>query len=963
MKVLINKMKLKFYHFLLLTLLSHAMYAGNGNPHQNNVPANNQRTWNKTIMLRVKPEYRQALTKKSFSHPAAGALFSTLGAQKFFARFPHREAPRNQFYFTGERIPDMSLIYQMEYSANVSLFEACRLAMNTGLFEYAEVKYIRQTCLVPNDPRINQQYHLDSIQAFQAWDITQGDTNVVVGICDSGVQTDHEDLAEQVKIDGTDPANGVDDNNDGKIDNFRGWDFCGPTFNASYDGDNDPNITQGGASHGTHVAGISAAKTFNGKGVAGVAFNCKLMPLKCAPDDAGGSIFYGYEAIEYGASHGCQVINCSWGGPGFSSFEQEVITDATLTFGTLVVAAAGNDNSPDLFFPAYYDHILAVSALGTGNRRANFTNYNYKVRVAAPGVNIMSTYFDNDYQNNSGTSMASPVVAGLAALVRSKFPLLTPDQVAQRIRVTSDNIYNISGNGGASFFGKYGRGIVNAYRAVTENNPGIKNLAVRVTDNNNNLFQPGDTLYITGDFINYLQASSPNMKVTFSVVSGSSSTYITPVASSAETILGVLEPNQIKNNNGQPYKIFLKQNLPNDRTIDIRMYYSDGTYYDYDHYSILLNPTFINVEKNNISTTITSKGRIGFNDDGSTEGLGVKHKGRQTLYELGLISGSSATKIANTVRNTTTGATATHDNDYRNISFVKEVSIPSTGVFQYNNTMSDQNATTAASNVEILQRSYAWITPGDSNYVIVKYSIKNKNATPLTNYYVGLFGDFDISASGQQDKASWSNAEKLGYVYNTNSGGLYAGVSVLGADATPNYYAIDNDGTAVDSFGVYDGFSDLEKWQGISSGLYRLNAGVTNPKDVSIVIGSGPYTIPAGDTLHVGFAVVAGENLEQIQDAAEEAQNQWPLITGTKESLTATYGSLQVYPNPSGEDVFVTGSFSDNSLRIFTSQGQEVQVSKIRINAQSVLLKTAHLAPGVYFGKDQNGKSFRFVKN
>jgi serine protease len=830
--------------------------------------------------------------------------------------------------------------------------------MQTGLFEYAEPKYIRGTCLVPNDPSIGQQYYLDSVQAYQAWDITQGDTNVVVGICDSGVQIDHDDLQGQIKIDGTEPINGLDDNNDGKIDNYRGWDFCGPTFNADYPGDNNPTITQGGGSHGTHVGGISAASTFNGLGIAGLAYKCKMMPLKCAPDNAGGSIYFGYEAIEYGALRGASIINCSWGGPGFSQYEQEVVTDATLTFGTLVVAAAGNDNSPELFYPAYYDHVLAVSALGPGNRRATFTNYNYKVRVGAPGVNILSTYFNNAYQNNSGTSMASPVVAGIAGLVRSRFPLLSPDQVAQRIRVTSDNIYNVQGNGGVAFFGKYGRGIANAYRAVTENAPGIKNLRVRVTDNNNNLFQPGDTLYITGDFINYLDNSSSNLKVTFSVVSSSTSTHITPVASTTEVILGEITTNSIKNNNNQPFKIFLKPTLPNDRVIDVRMYYSDGTYYDYDHHSITLNPTYLDVDKNNITTTLTSKGRIGFNDDGSTEGKGFQHKGRQTLYELGLMTGSAANKIANTVRNTSTGAGATHDNDYRNVTFIREVSIPSTQVYQYNNTMSDANAGAANSNVDILQRSYAWTTAGDSNYVIVKYSIRNKNATPLTNYYVGLFGDFDISVNGQQDKAGYSGAQKLGYIYNTNSGGLYAGVSVLG-DANPNYYAIDNDATAADTFGVYDGFSDVEKYQGLSSGLYRLNAGVSGPKDVSMVIGSGPYTIAPNDTLHVGFAIVGGESLEEIQDAADEAQQQWPVITRIRDRHSPLV-QVRIFPNPVSDYLWMDGFSSE--VQLFGVDGKKVSVA-VSPEGNLTRMDVRSLQPGLYLGKTSDGKVFRFSKN
>jgi len=947
------------FSFLLLAISVQAI-AGNGT----NPGTSALRTWDKTIMLRVKPQFREFLGKTSFGHPSAQSLFASLGMQRFFARFPHRQMPRNQFHFTGERIPDMTLIYQLHYAADVPVQEAIRRAMNTGLFEYAEPKYIRQTSYVPNDPLQNQQYHLDSIQVFQAWDITKGDTNIVVGISDSGVQIDHPDLAPQIKNDPTEPVNGLDDNNDGKVDNFRGWDFCGPSFDPNYEGDNDPNITQGGASHGTHVAGISAAKTDNNLGVAGVAFNCKIMPLKCSPDNGGGSIFYGYESIEYGASHGAHVINCSWGGPGgYSTFEQEVITDAALTFGTLVVAAAGNDNSPDLFYPAYYDHVLAVSALGTGNRRASFTNYNYKVNVGAPGVNINSTYFLNDYQLNSGTSMASPVVAGVAALVKSRYPDFGPDQIAKKIRVTSDNIYNVTGNTLPALFGKFGRGIVNAYRAVTEEAPGLKNIAVRVQDaDGNNLFQPGDSLYITADFINYLQTSSPDLKVTFSVVNGNNSTYVTTIPNSTETILGVMTTNEIKNNNNKPFKIFLKPNLPNDRSIDIRMYYSDANgYYDYDHYSILLNATYINVEKNNISTTFTSKGRIGFNDDNASEGLGFKHKGRQTLYELGLLSGTSATKIANTCRSTVTGGNLGHDNDYRNVSFIKEVSIPMTGIYHYENTMTDANAGAAASNVTILQQSFAKTTPGDSNYVIVRYLIKNNSTTAvLSNYFVGLYGDFDISASGQQDKAGWSASNKMGFVYNANPDGLYAGIAVLG-ESTPNYYAIDNDATAPDTFGVYDGYTDSEKFRSISSGIYRRNAGVSGPKDVSIAVGAGPFSIAPGDTIDVGFAIVAGENLDEILQAADTASEEWPIITEVKQSLSRKIAGISLYPNPAASELYVKGDLLPG-YRILDASGKEHILPSRHFGSQLCRLDLSGIPSGLYLLLNGDGKTIRFVK-
>lgn len=952
----------KFYFLCLLAFVGYQSFAFAGNGKTGNQPTSGLKTFPKTLMVRVKPEYRSLLTSKDFTHPLALVLFNQLGKERFAAKFPHRKAPRNSTYFTGERIPDMTLIYQFQYQLDISLEEATRLAMQTGLFEYAEPKYIREVVFTPNDPRLNQQYYIDSIKARQAWDVTKGDTNVVIGICDSGVRLEHEDLGPQIKISSGDPVNGIDDDNDGFVDNFRGWDFCGPTVDFNYPGDNNPTITQAGGSHGTHVAGISAGATNNNKGIAGVGFNCKILPLKCSPDNAGTSIYFGYEAIEYAATHGASVVNCSWGGPGgYSTFEQEVITDAAITNNCLVVAAAGNDNSPDLFYPAYYEHVLAVSALGTGNVRASFTNYNYKVRVGAPGVNIMSSYFPNTYQNQSGTSMASPVVAGVAGLVKTVFPFLTPDQIAQRIRVTSNNVYTIPGNTQATLFGKLGRGIVDAYKAVTMESPGIKNLVVRVTDNNNEIFQPGDTLYITADFVNYLQPSSANLKVKFSVVNSTTSTYITPITGTDEVILGEMATNEIKNTNSKAFKIYLKPNLPSDRNIDIRMYYTDGPYYDYDHYNIILNPTYINVEKNNISTTLTSKGRIGFNGNSASQGIGFQHKKRQTMYELGMMSGTSATKIANTVRNqNTTGTTV--DDDYRAIQLIREFTPPAVAQFEYNNTFSDANSGAASSNVDIFQKHYVFTTPADSNYILITHTVKNKGTTPINNFYLGYFGDYDISVNGQQDKASWSAPEKLGYIHNTNPGGLFAGISILG-DATPNYYAIDNDATAADTFGVYDGFTDQEKYAGLSSGLYRLNAGVTAPKDVSLVIGAGPYTIPPGDTIRIGFAFVAGENFIQIQQASQAAEDQWDnninVVTSSKKEI-ARYGLLKLYPNPAENEVYLFGLKMGN-IEVFNSLGQKLPI-ELEIRDGYHQISTVGWKPGIYQFRSSDGQIQRLVK-
>lgn len=956
-------MQFKLYVVLavLFSLRFFSATAGNGTGQGNSTNTfNNLKAWDKTLMVRIKPEYRSQVAANRFDHPMALATFNQLGVSSFKANFPHRHVPERAFSPLGEKIPDMTMIYRLHYQSETTLKEAIRVLMNTGLFEYAEPRYIRYTTFVPNDPQASQQYHLQSVHAYEAWDITQGDTNVVVGIIDSGVQWTHPDLKGNIKVNQSETINGLDDDGDGKIDNIRGWDFCGPTFMVDYVGDNDPNITQGNASHGTHVAGISAAKTNNGVGVAGAGFKCKIMPLKCAPDDGGGGIYFGYEAIEYAASHGASVANCSWGGEGgYSTFEQETITDAALTFGCLVVAAAGNDNSNANFYPAYYEHTLSVAATGVGNAHANFTNYNYAVRVAAPGVNILSTYYNNTYQLNSGTSMASPVAAGVAALVKSAFPTFTPDQIAQRMRVTADNIYTTAGNTNPNFYGKYGRGIVNAFRAVsTEQTPGIKVLNYTITDGNNDTWQPGDSISISGNFVNLLQASSPDLKVKFTII-GSNSGYVIANASTSEYVLGEIQPNATKNMNDRPFKFYIKPTTPSDKDIDIRVYFSDGAYYDYDHITLKLNPSYINVEKNNISTTITSKGRIGYNSDGATDGLGFKHKRRQTTFEMGLISGTSATKLANTLRPATTTAGAAYDNDYRSIQVVREVTPPMVANFEYSNIMTDANATGSASNIRITQKTMVWTTPADSNYVMVDFKVQNTGTAPLTNFHLGIFSDFDISQSGQQDRADYFPAQKLGYIHNTLPGGLFAGISLLG-NANPNFYAIENDGTGTIDFGVYDGYTDAEKFASISSGLIQTTAGATTPKDVSMAMGAGPYTLAAQDTIHIMFALVAGEDTFQIKQAAQTAQDQYTEITGIAKSEVADQ-AIKVFPNPAKSEIYISAELRNNQAELINYLGQSTSVNLESVGLNLWKADIRALPAGIYTIKLSNGKSQKMV--
>ena len=184
--------------------------------------------------------------------------------------------------------------------------------------EYVEPYYLPKLTYTPSDTITDNQRYLDLMEAENAWDITKGDTTIVIGITDTGWDTSHPDLLDNVKINYNDPINGVDDDNDGYIDNYIGWDL----------GMDDNDAMWESSAHGTNVSGIAAAATDNVTGIAGVGFNTKFMPIKIS--NSVGVLTRAYQGVVYAADHGCFIINCSWGSFVPSQFGQDIIDYATI---------------------------------------------------------------------------------------------------------------------------------------------------------------------------------------------------------------------------------------------------------------------------------------------------------------------------------------------------------------------------------------------------------------------------------------------------------------------------------------------------------------------------------------------------------------------------------------------------------------------------------------------------------
>ena len=781
---------------------------------------------------------------------------------------------------------ELSLITEAEFSIPADpYYIAAKISSLPGI-EWAEPVFCYKPAYNPNDPSLPSQYAITKIKARSAWDVTKGDPSVIIGIVDTGVDWDHPDLKANIWINEDEIAgNGIDDDNNGFVDDVRGWDIGGLTGT----GDNDPMEDK--PEHGTHVAGIAGAVTDNGIGVSGVGFNCKIMAVKTAQnniraDDGSVLIAYGYSGIIYAVDNGAKVINCSWGGSGSSSSGQAVIKYAVDNWA-LVVGAAGNDNAEGVIFPAAYEGALSVGSTDQTDAKSSFSNFGKELDVMAPGSGILSTWQNDSYSNASGTSMASPVTAGVAALVFSEFPNYTPAQVEEQIRVTADDIYSKNSN----FIDLLGTGRINAYKAVVTKDAisvRVRNFTISENGDGDGVLEAGEGGLIDVNFANVLSAVS-NLTVTISVnsnfVTVTNSTFSkSSVAAGAEF-----------NNTNSPFGFSISGNAPNNLEVEFELKFSDGSYNAKEWFTALVNPEFRTQSNGNVQLTITGKGTLGFNDyPNNAQGDGFLFKENSNfLFEGALIYGNSESKIVNAARNLSGDR---QDSDFLTVQPVL-LSIPGKSADQEAVTIfNDAYAGTDAFGIVTELHTYSYSDEPYNNFIILEYTFTNKSASAVEGFYAGLFFDWDLDDAGD-NSAAYSYNSNFGYV-TSNSGaaeGKYAGAALI-SSTDYGFFAINNQGDR--DFGIYDGFTDVEKWTAISGGIAKIFAG---PFDVSFVISGGPLSIPAGGKNKIAFAVAGGDSLKMLDEGVINARDKYMTITNIddeKGTIPNIFELEQNFPNP-----------------------------------------------------------------
>ncbi len=808
--------------------------------------------------------------------------------------------------------------FVLYYADSIVSDAAAAIARKSRLVLDAEPKFIRQPLYTPNDPDLNQQYALTLMNCYDAWDVVRCDSTMILADADIGSDWTHDDLADAVCQNpgeiGTDAhgldkrSNGIDDDSDGFIDNWHGWDFGG-TYGTTPDNDPRPGLGTNGniVTHGTQTAGIFIATGNNEIGIAGVAFGARFIPIKIS-DDAGANLDFGFEGIIYAADMNARLVNCSWGGTGRSNAEQDVINYAYAK-GCGVVAAAGNSGNDypyqDLY-PAAYAHVLSVAAVDQNGNNASFSNYNTHVDISAPGVGVMSTVPGNGYttQNGDGTSFASPNALGVVALVLQRFPQWTVGQAMQQVRVTGDSLIGLN----SDQIDFEGHGIVDAFRAVTDTNTFSARIdSVTIADKNGiGSFAPGESGGIVIHAMNYLKPLK-QLLARIEVVNGAN--YVTLKQSVIP--FGPVATMQEVSNAVAAFQISISDSAPPNTEILIRVFFYDsvaGYAEDYDYFSFVVESSYLDLNANDLTVTFSSIGSLGYNDVLNNEqGSGFEWRnapaeitpiGRELLYEGGLMVGTDTAHVVDVVLGAD-GVTADLDlTPSELIHYVEPPDHPNAAQ-EIAFTLSDSLADTAVQvGLHATCNSYAFTQDLAANALVAKYIFRGTPGGPLAasdSAAAALFLDWDIGLSGANNITEFDSTTATAVTYRLDPNYPYLGMKLLSKlppGAELNYHAILNDGSQGD-ITVYGPFLKSNKWTTMTE-FYDA----AGPGDISHTFGLKNMPIQSQDSVEMTVVIALAESRALLDQTINETAALWEQASGVIQEAGAGSGALEVFPNP-----------------------------------------------------------------
>lgn|GEM_PF-2388386 len=842
---------------------------------------------------------------------------------------------------------ELGRMVEVYYIPELSPREAAEKFRRHPEVEYAEPVPIPRPLgpALPNDPFIPQQSFLSRVQLPEAWELWKGDTNVVIGIVDAGIDNTHEDLLPNIQLNygemGTDVlgndkrSNRLDDDGDGVIDDWKGanltWELDGSA----------PDDTRG-QNHGTVVSGLAAAATNNGIGIAGAGYRCRFFPVKAARADGGGLV-NAYDGMMYCARRGFAVINCSFGNNSYSQYLQDLITNLVTVYDCGIVAAAGNGFVYDLQFPAAYKHVLGVGAVNNDDLFG--TTWGEQVGIASP-VGLSTTDGNNYYPADVATSFSTPVVSGILALLRSRYPELTADQAIAHLRLTADPVPpDTMFPTTPSKFRLTGYGRVNAYRAISIDpfsHPAISVDSVWIVDDNG---RPQDRIPVGGRgklrlrLRNILNGAT-NVTVRARLYTDDSTVIDVSSAQIAAGNIGRDETKVVAD--GIPFEV----KLPNSNRIRIRFdITADGGYDDYHYERVLIYLPFTTTRTPKITFSLTDKGRFGYEDyPNNTVGDGFQYGGAPFLYEGGLIIASDRNHLLSNIRD---GFPNMQQDDFRTVEY------PSAGN-NYTLTLNDSAAGERQIGLQLHMRLVTIDTI--PNAIAVELRTRNTSPATIDSLRIAMFMDWDLDSNADRQEIHYVDAPGKAvpfYGLTTSSTGYYLAHGVMGPVQHQIFYAIRNDSLPLL---LYNDFSPEKKWLSISNGVGARTAGPGDGSDISIVIGKNRGGLPSGAEDTTLFVIGVSPILPSAIDAMQHLAFPGESTASIDDQDAAARGSFTVtQPGPFSRMATISiGHVGyDATLRVYDAGGREVMDLSPQLahsgTPTTIILDGTSLPSGTYY--------------
>ena len=841
------------------------------------------------------------LIVKFESHGAAtGALsIPILQVQQVQRVFPQLDAIVSKRPLP-EGVLALGRMYRLSYASGLDPREAARLVARQPGVEYAEPWFpvhptempvrgtnaypIRRTVsAAPNDPLFVDENYMRRMRMTDAWDVVKGeDSTVVIAIVDGGTDWRHEDLRPNVWINpGEIDGNGIDDDGNGFVDDIHGWNFANDSPDPSGLPDQSYNPR-----HGTLVAGIAAAATDNGIGMAGTSWNAKFMPINVACDYRDQLFCFAWEGMLYAAANGADVITASFAGYNYPQAWSDLI-DGLEELGSVVVAGAGNEayNLKKVrYYPAALQKVLSVCGTELTSDLNRFNYGRIAVDVCAAGEDVLGTIPGNEYDVWYGTSFSVPLVAGIAALVKTAFPEFTPAEVREQIRATADNIDAVNP---PKYAGHLGRGRVNAFRAVTEADA----VSVRLTDwtlsdaDGNGYIDVGELVHVNGTLTNMLAAadgltiemSANSPHVNF--VSGGTTT-TGPVARGGSHDVSF----SFRFTADLPYKslLFITPVVTANGEV---VSGSDAIWLVGRDTQVAHHETF------SFRFDMTTDGNIGYvdfawinlSDYPGESGEGFILGSDAATNEAGVVVGAHETQVSASVLEN--WEDFTQNTDFAPVGPL-EFSTSSNGVQRSRVTLSD-SAGASPVGLRIIQQSVVDPQIGKHNVALLRYDLINPSDAAKDNVHVGLYFDWQLR-EWWNNEVGYDPVERLLYT-RSFAPDLFMGVSLLTPGVSPNTWTYSWE----DLVGLRE---SIQLWEGLSSGVTLPGDGADKWAQL---LSAGPITIGPNDTVAVDFALVHGESLPSLRTNAQAArslwQSSWELPARMQLVQAASDADLDVY--------------------------------------------------------------------